>query len=138
MTTRPRPGRHAEHLLGVVLSELAGRRPDGEYRLLDVGCGDGALLAYFGHRLPESPRTRPPSYGSTCAISACRRPPSWPTRWNRWPRRIADVQWGARVSSIANANPWPYAADSFDVVVSNQVLEHVPRSRAGFAETAVS
>ena len=46
-----------------------------------------------------------------------------------------EVPWAARMSSITQADAWPYEDASFDVVLSNQVMEHVADHDRVFAET---
>jgi SAM-dependent methyltransferase len=125
-----------EHLLGVVATELTRRRPDGGIRLLDAGCGDGALLAYLARRLPElAPDAPVDLYGFDVRDHGVQEAGFMARTLDAMAAAHPAVDWGARISSIADADPWPYAAGAFDMVVSNQVLEHVRDHDRLFAET---
>ncbi|MPY90078.1 MAG: methyltransferase domain-containing protein [Luteitalea sp.] len=115
-----------EHLATVVATEAAMRGLGATVRVLDAGCGSGAMLAYMARALQQIDRDRDYElYGfditdrgaeghgfhseSAALLSAAD------------PR----VDWTVRISAIRQCDPWPYPDQSFDVVVSNQVLEHV-------------
>ena len=46
-----------------------------------------------------------------------------------------DVDWGSRITVIHSSDSWPYPDNFFDVIVSNQVLEHVADHDLFFSET---
>ena len=79
--------------------------------LLDVGCGDGSTLFRYLKNIPRE------FYGVEGA------PPL---------KALAEKR-GLKVSSYDLNSRWPFADDKFDVVFSNQVIEHLHNTRL-FAE----
>lgn len=85
-------------------------------RLLDVGCGQGFYFPIY-HTLGHT----------ICAIEADPLPRAEAER--RAPHFGASVQ-------QARAEALPFAADSFDVVVMSEILEHLPAPARALAEAA--
>lgn len=122
------------HLLSVVNSEI-DRFPRGAtVRILDAGCGNGELIEYLSDALGREGGGRPfelfgfevsghPSNDRDATV-------------DRLAARFPDVPWPVRMAVIAEDAPWPFADGTFDIVVSNQVLEHVRDHDAFFRETA--
>ncbi len=126
-----------EHLLSVVATEADARPRSRPLRLLDVGCGDGALLDYFTRKLAgASPHGPPELYGFDVRDHGVQAEGFMDAMRVALTVAHPAVPWASRISSIAQADPWPYDAESFDVVMSNQVLEHVHDHDRLFAETA--
>ena len=81
--------------------------------LLDVGCGDGSMLFHYFKTVPRE------FYGvegvpELQAQAAAR---------------------GIKVACYDLNGRWPYEDDKFDVVFSNQVIEHLHNARLFFTET---
>jgi SAM-dependent methyltransferase len=102
------PGLSHQHIVSLLQSEIAVRRLTMP-TILDAGCGDGALLALIGGN-----------------ISAVR---------SGFDSSDYGLQSDEKVGSLAGADvdirftgpdgKWPFPDDQFDVVISNQVCEHV-------------
>jgi SAM-dependent methyltransferase len=86
---------------GITAAEL---KPDS---LLDVGCGDGSMLARY---LKVLPREYCGAEGSP-------------------ELKVKAEQRGMKVSSFDLNGRWPYPDDKFDVVISTQVIEHLHNTR---------
>ena len=48
--------------------------------------------------------------------------------------RLPDILWAEKLSLITSSDPWPYPDRQFDIIVSNQVLEHVHDHDLFFSE----
>ncbi len=123
------------HLLACVRAEMPVLHDNRPLRVLDAGCGNCALLEYLhrsfvalepGHSVElygfdiSDPHVQESDF---LAAGVCRLVQLDPT-----------VPWSDRTTSITANDPWPFASDLFDVVVSNQVLEHVADHAHFFAE----
>ena len=107
------------HIAGVIRREAAARGLDRP-TILDAGCGDGALLALIVATLP-----------SVCS---------------GFDSAEYGLQSGERIGSLAGAaadiratnsdGSWPFDDEEFDIVVSNQVGEHVVDFTTFCAENA--
>lgn len=124
-----------EHLLGVVATELE-RRPSGApVRILDVGCGDGALIEYLVRRLPSASQGRAfEIHGFDVRDHGVQADGFMDATLASLRAAHPDVPWAERITSIRQADSWPYDDGSFDVVLSNQVMEHVHDHDRFFAE----
>jgi SAM-dependent methyltransferase len=107
------------HIASVIRREVAAHGLD-KPSILDAGCGDGALLALIADTLP-----------SVCS---------------GFDSEEYGLQSGERIGSLAGdtadiraTNPdgsWPFGDGEFDIVVSNQVGEHVVDLETFCAENA--
>jgi len=80
--------------------------------ILDVGCGDGGKLFHYFKTMPRE------IYGIEAAPEL----------------QLQAQARGVKVSSCDLNGRWPYEDDKFDVVFSNQVIEHVHNCRLFAAE----
>lgn len=80
--------------------------------LLDVGCGDGGTLVHYFKTIPRE------SYGLEGSPEL----------------QVKAEAVGIKVSNCDLNGRWPYEDDKFDLVFSNQVIEHVHNCRLFAAE----
>ena len=86
-------------------------------RVLELGCGTGALWSESRHRLPNFARFVLTDLSSGMLEST--------------QQRLGDV---ATVCLVVDAQCLPFADDSFDVVIANHVLHHCPSIGSAVAE----
>ena len=125
------------HLLSIINTEISRRDPSpGEtIRVLDVGCGDGMLLIYVSGALQACwPSLSFELYGFDVGDHGLQAPSFFRDALLRLEAAAPTVSWRDRLSLISENDPWPYGAGFFDVVVSNQVLEHVRNQPLFFSE----
>lgn len=125
------------HLLAIINTELAVRAPGaGEtIRLLDVGCGDGLLLVYLSGALQAHwPSVCFELYGFDVGDHGVQAPGFFAAALARLEREAPSGNWHERLALISESDAWPYSEGFFDVVVSNQVLEHVRNHKLFFRE----
>ena len=123
-----------EHLLSIIKTEV-GRAPHGKLQLLDVGCGRGEFLAYLIRNLPLlQPSLELECYGFDVSDSGMMPSGFVEQTIAELASVDATADWSERISLIRSADPWPYPDDFFDVIVSNQVLEHVDDHERFFSE----
>jgi ubiquinone/menaquinone biosynthesis C-methylase UbiE len=88
-------------------------------RVLDLGCGNGRHAMYFARQGFKA-----------AGIDVSEQAIEWAKDW----ARRENLEIGFRVGNIENL---PFADESFDVVVSHGVLDHVPMETAKRAATEV-
>lgn len=132
----PLSATHA-HILDTVAAELEARPDMRHVRLLDIGCGDGLLLAYLIRALPGRFTDRNFAFfGFDVADHGVQ-----PKDFFEQTRALLDhvdpqTPWRDRLALISEHDTWPYEAGAFEVVVSNQVLEHVADIDLFFGQSA--
>lgn len=122
------------HLLSALNTEL-GHAPSGKLRLLDVGCGGGDLLAYLVRSLPIlHPSVELECFGFDVSDSGMLAGELSDDAVGQLSEVDPTVDWAERISIIRSTDGWPYPDEHFDVIVSNQVVEHVDDHERFFAE----
>ena len=90
-------------------------------RVADVGCGDGSLIEFLHARRPNWEL-----HGYDIVDYIGGGPKDFPASTiDRLRSRIPDVDWHHRIRLGCDAEPWPYGDASIDVVITNQVIEHI-------------
>lgn len=135
MTASATAGTTHAHLLAVLASALPS---SAGVRVLDAGCGAGALLGLLHGRLPAvRPDLSPVEvHGFDVVDQSLHAVDPLDAALAALDAVDPHVAWRERLSLIGTTDPWPYADASFDTVVSNQVLEHVRDLDHFFGETA--
>jgi SAM-dependent methyltransferase len=107
-----------QHLLASVATEMRGR---STFKVVDVGCGGGALINYLRVGLPAIL----PGVGiDVDGFDVSDFVPDWYTKLT------------SATKAVRSGDPWPYADHSVDVIISNQVLEHLFDPAFFFREVA--
>ncbi|MFF4348676.1 methyltransferase domain-containing protein [Streptomyces sp. NPDC001530] len=117
-----------QHLLAAVKTELSCRANRDPVRLLDVGCGEGGLITFLQSGLTGlSPEIPVEVHGFDVVDTLSERPRFPHSTVEQLTRSLPGVPWHERIRSVSQHEEWPYPDGFFDIVVSNQVLEHVVR-----------
>jgi SAM-dependent methyltransferase len=96
-----------QHLLASVATEMRGR---STFKVADVGCGGGGLIRYLRVGLPAIfPNAAIEVDGFDLSDIA--------------PHGNSNL--ASDTKTVRTGDPWPYADHSLDVIISNQVIEHV-------------
>jgi SAM-dependent methyltransferase len=115
-----------EHLLAVLHTETGRYPPATTIRVLDAGCGNGRLLAYLSEAFPLlNGDVTLELYGFDIVGPGVQRGAFVQATVDALRQSQPSVPWAERVVGISADEPWPYPEEFFDVVLSNQVLEHV-------------
>lgn len=110
------------HLVAV----LATRLPVGDkpIKMLDAGCGMGEFMR-VAHAALAPGRPRLEMYGFDVVDHGVQMSDFLHAAIERLSASHPEVDWRERVREGSAHEPWPYRDAMFDVVVTNQVLEHV-------------
>jgi SAM-dependent methyltransferase len=125
-----------EHLLAVVATEarMAGHT---HVSLLDAGCGTGLLMRYLLENFPAATEgVELDVSGFDVHDEEIQRSGFLDGARQLLSARFPDLDWDDRLRVASKDEPWPFKDETFDVVVSNQVCEHVPLLDTFFRENA--
>ncbi len=126
-----------QHILAVINTETAESAGHGPVRILDAGCGSGALMAYLSRALPAlRPGIRWEVSGFDVHDHGVQQEGFMDTTLDTLRSAVPGVEWQERVACIGTEDAWPYPDGHFDIVISNQVLEHVRDHARFFRENA--
>lgn len=110
-----------EHLLEAIGHRLNNDRP---MRILDAGCGKGAFLHLAQEKYSGS-ETAPELYGFDLADHGVQGEGFIKEAISYLGGDFCDIDWANRLQQVNTGDAWPYPDGYFDMVVTNQVLEHV-------------
>ena len=125
-----------EHLLSVLHTEIYVRCvSDSIVRLLDAGCGDGELIIYLGKNLPLLNKSLNfEIYGFDVCNHGVQKEGFLSKTIANLENQIPGTPWRERISLIYEGEKWCYPDEFFNVIISNQVLEHVNDHELFFSE----
>jgi len=96
------------------------------FRILDIGCGNGALMAYLHLAMHVvAPHRSIEIYGFDIGEQGFGDNDEYVRCIETLDAVCRETSWAERLSCISADEEWPYEDGFFDAAVSNQVLEHV-------------
>lgn len=115
--------------LAVTVSRSMGR----PIRILDVGCGQGLFLAFLVRELRRR-RIAADVYGYDVLDMSVQRTGYEEVIVTSLSGEWPDIDWSRRLKFVTSTDGIPFENESFDLALSNQVLEHVSDHRRLFSE----
>ena len=117
------------HILAILHSELRrqGFLGRGPIRILDAGCGNGEVIAFLMEGLAALvPGMVVELFGYDVNDYGVQLDNTFLDKTvSRLSTQFPDQPWSQRIHSIGQRQDWPFPNDYFNVVLSNQVVEHV-------------
>ncbi|MFT6069826.1 MAG: 2-polyprenyl-3-methyl-5-hydroxy-6-metoxy-1,4-benzoquinol methylase [Bacteriovoracaceae bacterium] len=92
-----------------LLKRIIPHREDGKYRILEYGCGDGRLLWVLRQHFPEAELMATNIFGEWGVVGAVKKDPN------------------TKIISLASVEDQSFDGESFDAVLSTEVIEHLVR-----------
>lgn len=111
--------------LAYVLAAESKASSSSPIRLLDAGCGNGELLVALHRHLPALTGRPVEVHGFDVSDARVQRSDFFSTAMSRLGEVAPDIDWSTRLHQVRSTDEWPFDQNTFDFVVSNQVLEHV-------------
>lgn len=123
------------HVLGVVLSKIDPSVEREKLTLLDAGSGNGLLIAYLQRMLRVYfPDFKIEIHGYDISDGGVQSDGYYRSTIARLSEFDPATDWEDRIKLISATDPWPFEDGRFDIVVSNQVGEHVANHALFFQE----
>jgi SAM-dependent methyltransferase len=95
-------------------------------RILDVGCGNGVVLNTLIKELPaRNPNIRFEFFGLDVTDSLVQKEGYFDKTISLLHSTAPDINWQNQLKLIVSKDRWPFPDDFFDLIFSNQVMEHV-------------
>jgi SAM-dependent methyltransferase len=117
---------HILTVLRTLLADGAVRPRDGVLRILEIGCGDGRLIAYLQAALGTAcPGIAVELHGFDIGEQGYKDSAQIGAAARLLARRHPGIDWRRRLRILSDREAWGYPPGAFDIAVSNQVLEHV-------------
>ena len=124
-----------EHLLSIINTEVKRFSKRETVRVLDIGRGDGHLLAYLRENLPKlNPAMTFEIYGFDVKDHGVQKDGFLNNTVSYLSMMFPNVHWEERMAMICTDEPWACPNEFFQVVISNQVVEHVNDHHRYFSE----
>ena len=123
-------------LLSILVTEITRRNIiDNRLRILDAGCGNAHLTTFLHLNLAALfPMVEFEIHGYDLADYGVQAN-DFHSKALEWCEQICpDVRWEDRLKLITHGQSWPFESSFFDIVISNQVLEHVSDHQHFFLE----
>ncbi len=125
------------HLLAVVNSRIQTLKTGTKsVRLCDIGCGDGEMLSYLASCLPRlNPELEFEFFGIDVADSGVQAEGFFARTLATLSAAHPQIEWQKRLHLVTSHSRWPFEDGALNIIVSNQVLEHVVDHRHFFEES---
>jgi SAM-dependent methyltransferase len=95
-------------------------------RILDVGCGNCELISYLEAYVPDFNKDLDIEvYGFDVTDSKVQFKDYFDKAFQMLTNRHSHINWETRLRIIKSEDTWPFDDNFFDIVLSNQVVEHV-------------
>jgi SAM-dependent methyltransferase len=109
---------------------LAAALKNGDFpptiRILDTGCGDAQFLAYLAQTLPgQCPGRKFEFYGFEVGDIGWRGENYRRDTLQFLTQHVPSHPWNERIEIFSFRDGWPYQPSAFEIILSNQVFEHV-------------
>jgi len=124
-----------EHLLSIINTEARQLVGIKGLRILDAGCGDGTFLSYLVRNLPlVFSNLSVEAHGFDVFGHGVQERGFLEKAIEFLSVQEPNTDWRKRITSVSLQERWPYEDEFFDVIVSNQVIEHVDDHALFFSE----
>ena len=122
----------------VVNTELK-RKPErfdrSNVRILDLGCGNGDLVLLLTDNLPQlNPGFKFELYGYDINEHGGIKEGYLQNLIHNLTEKFSQIDWNERIKLISENDPIPFPDQFFDIIISNQVMEHVKDHSKLFSE----
>lgn len=127
------------HILGLVHTELKsqGSSTPAVIRILDAGCGNGLLISYLHRSLAKLlPEIEFELHGFDVGDHGVQSSDFFAKTLSTLNSDAPEINWNERLTLLDQTDQWPYQDEAFDIVISNQVLEHVDEPLVFFKQAA--
>lgn len=130
-----------QHLLSclttLLFHEISGMsRGYNKIRILDAGCGAGRLMSFVYRSLSDQyPDCTVEIYGFDVIDHGVQASGFIERAVTSLSDDIPSIDWAQQIKPIRIDDSWPFQDNFFDVVLSNQVIEHVHNKPYFFAES---
>jgi SAM-dependent methyltransferase len=115
-----------KHILSIINTKLRDQPNNNPIRILDAGCGSCELIAYLEAFIPKFIKGLSVEvYGFDVFDSKIQFSDFFNNANQKLSERFGHINWESRLKIIGSKDPWPFEDGYFDIVVSNQVAEHL-------------
>ncbi len=117
------------HMLAVINTMLKYEKSLSDkktIKILDAGCGEGFMIYYLNKFLPLfNSQNKFFIYGYDLIDHGVQQAGFEKKTFSFLYENAPEIDWSERIKLISSDQDWPFENEFFDIVISNQVLEHV-------------